>query len=64
MGRIRTFYIRADMNDPETAMLAELQMHNHSSQYSTRRNLRGAAGELGIKAITLEVGDPNRFQKP
>jgi predicted deacylase len=63
-GRINSFYIRADMSDPETAKLAELQ-NAQIIVHNTARDgtLRGAAGELGIKAITLEVGDPNRFQK-
>lgn len=63
-GRINSFYIRADMSDAETAKLAHLQnaqiiVHNAARDGT----LRGAAGELGIKSITLEVGDPNRFQK-
>lgn len=63
-GRINSYYIRADMDEPETAKLAELQnadiiVHNPPSDGT----LRGAADALDIPAITLEVGNPNTFQK-
>ena len=63
-GRINSYYIRADMDDPTVNKLAKLQnadiiVHNPPSDGT----LRGAAGELGISAITLEVGNPNTFQK-
>ncbi|MBO6517492.1 MAG: succinylglutamate desuccinylase/aspartoacylase family protein [Bacteroidia bacterium] len=63
-GRINSYYIRANMNDPVTARLAELQnaqiiLNNPGSDGT----LRSAAYELGIHSITVEVGDPNRFQK-
>ncbi len=63
-GRINSYYIRADMSDDITAQMAKLQnaqiiVHNPPSDGT----LRGAVNELGIKAITLEVGDPNKFQK-
>ncbi len=63
-GRVNSYYIRADMKDPITAKMALLQnaqiiVHNPPSDGT----LRGAAEELGIKAITLEVGNPNTFQK-
>ena len=63
-GRINTYYIRADMEDKVTAELSRLQnaqiiVHNPPSDGT----LRGAAEELGIPAITLEVGDPNTFQR-
>jgi predicted deacylase len=63
-GRINSYYIRADMDDPQTAQMAMLQnpqiiVHNPPHDGT----LRGAAAELKIKAITLEVGDPNMFQK-
>jgi len=63
-GRINSYYIRADMDDPETAQLAMLQnpqiiVHNPPHDGT----LRGAAADLNIHAITLEVGDPNAFQK-
>lgn len=63
-GRINSYYIRADMKQPIVNQLARLQnadiiVHNPPSDGT----LRGAADEMGIPAITLEVGDPNRFQR-
>ena len=63
-GRINSYYIRADMHKADTNELALLQnsdiiVHNPPSDGT----LRGAADELGIPAITLEVGNPNTFQK-
>jgi predicted deacylase len=63
-GRINSYYIRADMDKPEVKILAQLQnadiiVHNPPSDGT----LRGAADELGIPAITLEVGNPNTFQR-
>ena len=64
LGRINSYYVRADMDQPEVKQLALLQnadiiVHNPPSDGT----LRGAADELGIHAITLEVGNPNTFQK-
>lgn len=63
-GRINSYYIRADMAHSKTARMALLQnadiiVHNPPSDGT----LRGAADELGIPAITLEVGDPHKFQR-
>lgn len=63
-GRVNSYYIRADMEDPVTRELALLQnatiiVHNPPSDGT----LRGAAEEMGIKAITMEVGNPNTFQR-
>lgn len=63
-GRVNSYYIRADMSAPETQRMALLQnaqiiVHNPPSDGT----LRGAADALGIHAITLEVGNPNTFQK-
>jgi len=62
-GRINSLYVRADMRHPKTARMAYLQkpqiiLHNPASDGT----LRGAAMELGIPAITLEIADPHRFQ--
>lgn len=62
-GRINSLYVRADMQDPVTARMAYLQrpqiiLHNPASD----RTLRGAVAELGIPAITVEIGDPQVFQ--
>ncbi|KAI9012035.1 hypothetical protein CLU79DRAFT_805956 [Phycomyces nitens] len=63
-GRVNSFYVRADMNDPGAAMLAQLQkpqiiLHN-SGQDGT---LRSAAATRGIKSITVEIGNPQMFQE-
>ncbi|NND06453.1 MAG: succinylglutamate desuccinylase/aspartoacylase family protein [Saprospiraceae bacterium] len=63
-GRINSFYVRADMNDEKVRRLALLQnadiiVHNPPSDGT----LRGAIGALGIPAITIEVGNPNTFQR-
>lgn len=63
-GRSNSYYLRADMSIPivkELAMLhnADIIVHNPPSDGT----LRGAAGAMGIPAITLEVGNPNTFQK-
>ncbi|MFK7772872.1 MAG: succinylglutamate desuccinylase/aspartoacylase family protein [Saprospiraceae bacterium] len=63
-GRVNSYYIRADMDDKavnEMALLqnAQIIVHNPPSDGT----LRGTAAEMGIKAITLEVGNPNLFQK-
>ncbi len=63
-GRVNSYYIRADMDDPVTRKMALLQnaqiiVHNPPSDGT----LRGAADALGIHAITLEVGNPNTFQR-
>ena len=63
-GRINSYYIRADMENEVTAQMAILQnadiiVHNPPHDGT----LRGAAMDLGIPAITVEAGDPHRFQK-
>jgi predicted deacylase len=62
-GRVNSYYVRSDMNDPVAATLAKLQLpqiilHN-SGQDGT---LRSAAAQRGIKAITVEIGNPQLFQ--
>ncbi len=62
-GRVNTFYVRVDMDCPESARMARLHcpdilLNNPASDYT----LRGQAGALGIKAITLELRDAHRFQ--
>jgi uncharacterized protein len=63
-GRVNSYYIRADMKHPIARKMAILQnaqiiVHNQPSDGT----LRGAAEALDIPAITLEVGNPNTFQK-
>jgi len=62
-GRANSLYVRADLHDPVTANMAQLIgpqiiVHNEGADGT----LRAAAGDMGIHAITVEVGDPNRFQ--
>jgi len=63
-GRINSYYIRADMTDKAVRQMALLQnaqiIVNNMPSDGT---LRGTADEMGIPAITLEVGNPNTFQK-
>lgn len=63
-GRVNSFYVRADMSCQETAKLAKLQ----NSQIIVDNKagdgtLRGAAEDLGIKSITVELRDPHIFQR-
>ncbi|KAJ3195326.1 hypothetical protein HK101_000516 [Irineochytrium annulatum] len=63
-GRVNSLYVRADMLNPRTRKMASLQnpqiiVHNKSPDGS----LRGATMDKGIAAITVEIGDPSRFQK-
>ena len=64
IGRINSYYIRADMDQSIVKKMALLQnadiiVHNPPSDGT----LRGAADDLNIPAITLEVGNPNIYQK-
>ncbi|MDP5168889.1 MAG: succinylglutamate desuccinylase/aspartoacylase family protein [Bacteroidia bacterium] len=63
-GRVNSYYIRADMNNPITARMAELQnaeiIVNNAGGDGT---LRSAASALGIHSITVEAGDPHKFQR-
>ncbi|KAI7829037.1 hypothetical protein BX661DRAFT_204885 [Kickxella alabastrina] len=63
-GRINSLYVRANLRDPRTARMARLQnpqiiVHNTSPKGS----MRGAAVDLGIPAITVEIGDPSTFNE-
>ena len=63
-GRVNSYYIRADMSQDVVKKMALLQnadiiVHNPPSDGT----LRGAADDLNIPAITLEVGNPSTFQK-
>ena len=63
-GRVNSYYIRADLSSKVAYDLAYLQnpqiILNAPPADGT---LRGAASEMGIDSITVEVGDPSRFQK-
>ena len=63
-GRINTYYIRADMKNPTTKKMALLQnpqiiVHNPASDGT----LRGACNEEDIPAVTMEIGNPNVYQR-
>lgn len=63
-GRVNSLYVRADMDAEVPAQMARLQrpqiiVHNPPKDGT----LRGAAADLGIPAITVEVGNPSRFQR-
>ncbi|KAJ3123285.1 hypothetical protein HK100_011657 [Physocladia obscura] len=58
-GRVNSYYVRSDLNDPVGCAMAKLQqpqiiLHN-SGQDGT---LRSACSARGIKAITVEIGNP------
>jgi uncharacterized protein len=62
-GRINSHYVRADMEDEQTARLARLQnpqiiVHNPPNDTT----LRGAADALGIPSVTVELRDPHVIQ--
>lgn len=62
-GRINSLYVRVNLDNREAAEIAALQnpqiiLHNPAADYT----VRGAAAELGIPAITIEIGDPSKFQ--
>ncbi len=63
-GRVNSFYVRADMSNAITREMALLQnaqiIVNNPPSDGT---LRGAAEDIGIHAITIEIGNPNTFQK-
>eukprot|EP01138_Halocafeteria_seosinensis_P006223 gb/GECG01006364.1/.p1 GENE.gb/GECG01006364.1/~~gb/GECG01006364.1/.p1 ORF type:complete len:602 (+),score=69.41 gb/GECG01006364.1/:1-1806(+) len=63
-GRVNSLYVRADMNDPIVGRLAKLCIpqiivHNTGPDGS----LRGAAAAMGINAVTIEIGNPQRFHQ-
>ncbi len=63
-GRANSLYVRADMTNPVTARMARLispQIIVHNT--GADGTLRSAADDLGIPSITVEVGDPLRFQR-
>lgn len=63
-GRINSYYIRSDLSVPITTKMAILQNAQIIVDNPPKDGtLRGAAESIGIRSITLEVGDPNRFQK-
>ncbi len=63
-GRVNSLYCRADLSQPMTAQMAyllrpQIIVHNPPSDYT----LRGVTDEMGHPAITVEICDPQRFQR-
>ncbi len=63
-GRINSYYIRANLDNPDTRKLALLQnaqiiLHSPAPDST----VRGTINDIGGKGITLEVGDPDKFQR-
>ena len=63
-GRVNSLYVRADMNNPITNMMARLQeaqiiVHNTAPDGS----LRSAAMNANVPSVTLEIGDPSTFHR-
>ncbi len=63
-GRVNSLYVRADMRSPGTAELArwvapQIIVHNEGGDGT----LRAAAADLGIRAITIEIGNPQTFSR-
>jgi hypothetical protein len=63
-GRVNALYVRANLKNSVTRRMAMLQcpeivVHSEASDGT----MRGVLMERGIPAITVEVGDPLRFQQ-
>lgn len=63
-GRVNCLYVRADLSGDETARMA-LRQRPHVIVHNPPHDgtLRGACDEVGIHAITVEIGNPGRFQR-
>ncbi|MEZ4266762.1 MAG: succinylglutamate desuccinylase/aspartoacylase family protein [Myxococcota bacterium] len=62
-GRHNSLYVRSDMDNPDSASMAQLLrpqiiLHNAAKDGT----LRAAAEDLDIPAVTMEIGNPQRFQ--
>lgn len=62
-GRVNSLYIRADLHNPVSEAMArafepQILLHNRGNEGT----LRDAAADLGIPAITVEIGNPQRIQ--
>ena len=63
-GRVNSLYVRANLKEEMTSKMAcllrpKIIVHNPASDYT----LRGVAAEHGKPAITVEICDPQKFQK-
>ncbi|UZR98620.1 succinylglutamate desuccinylase/aspartoacylase family protein [Chondrinema litorale] len=68
-GRINTHYVRADLQDPILAKMAEIQNPQiilngkAASTANADGTLRSALAANNIKCITIELGNPQVFQE-
>lgn len=63
-GRVNSLYIRADMRNPDVSMMAKiLRPQIILTNPAPIQTLRGQAIQMGIPALTLEIGNPHRIQK-
>jgi predicted deacylase len=63
-GRVNSFYVRANLEDEETAWMARAQypdiiLHNEAKDGT----FRGAMMDKGVPSITVELGNPSRLQR-
>ncbi|KAL5352337.1 hypothetical protein ACLOAV_002284 [Pseudogymnoascus australis] len=63
LGRRNSLYVRADMNDPVISKLATLMKPQVLVHVATKGSLRGCAQAIGVKALTVEIGNASSFQK-
>ncbi len=62
-GRINSLYVRADLKDAQSGRMArrfrpQIVVHKEAADGT----LRGEAARRGIPAVTIEIGNPQRFQ--
>jgi uncharacterized protein len=67
-GRENTHYVRADLSNPKIKKIADLQfaqiiVNSKGSIDKEGGTVRTTATDLGIPAITLELGNPQVFQQ-
>ena len=63
-GRANSFYLRADLSLPKVCELAPLTgVDIIVDVQAAEGTLRAAATQLGVTALTIEVGDANCFQQ-
>lgn len=63
-GRVNSLYIRANMEDPKIALMANtLHPQIILKNPAPIQTLRGQAISMNIPSLTLEIGNPHRIQK-
>ena len=62
-GRINTHYVRADLSQERVAWMASMQQADIVlNSVPSKTTLRGTCTEMNIPSITIEIGNPQRFQ--